>query len=150
MDLKQQIKMNYVLNELIQLKKLSHPNLVAFIDSFFLETKRNLKIVTEFMDGGALTDVAEQIVMSEPQIAAISFEVLKGLDFLHDQNIIHRDIKSDNILLDTRGIVKIADLGFSVKVSVNETRKTACGTPYWMSPELVIIHSSLISSAIRL
>lgn len=89
------------------------------------------------MDGNSLTTIIEQTDLTEPQIAAISFEVLKGLDFLHDQNVIHRDIKSDNILLNTKGNVKLADLGYSSNVDTDEKRKTAVGTPYWMSPEIV-------------
>lgn len=136
--LSQQKRIKLILNELVILSKLRHPNVVSFIDGFYFETpEKSLKIVTEYMDGGALTDVVEKTILSEPQIAAISFEVLKGLDFLHDQNIIHRDIKSDNILLDTRGAVKIADLGYCANISVSEKRRTAVGTPYWMSPELV-------------
>lgn len=127
-----------VLSELILLKRFKHENIVGFLDSFYVESpSKSLRIVTEFMDGGALTDLVMKTELEEPKIAAISFEILKGLDFLHDKNIIHRDIKSDNILLHTDGTVKIADLGFSVNVAVNEKRNTAVGTPYWMSPELV-------------
>lgn len=133
--------MKSILSELIIHKKFKHPNVVCFIDAFFDETpEKVLKIVLEFMDGGALTTILDRTKLDEPEIAAISYEVLKGLDFLHDRNIIHRDIKSDNILLDTNGSVKIADLGYSSNVEINEKRKTSAGTPYWMSPEIVNNH----------
>lgn len=129
-----------MLNELRIMKGLHHPNMTNFIEAFFLERDHNQKImwiVMEFMDGGALTDVVTQTVMKETHIAAISFEVLKGMAFLHRNRIIHRDIKSDNILLGLNGTVKISDFGFSVELENDDKRTTMVGTPFWMAPEIV-------------
>ncbi|NWZ17007.1 PAK3 kinase, partial [Agelaius phoeniceus] len=66
-----------------------------------------LWLVMEYMDGGALSDVISKTYLSEVEMAAISRECLQGLDFLHSNHVIHRDVKSDNILLRTDGSVKL-------------------------------------------
>jgi len=92
----------------------------------------------EYMEGGALTDIIEHNQLEEDQISSICFETCKGLDHLHDQQIIHRDIKSDNVLLDARGNVKITDFGFCAKLTESKSKRaTMVGTPYWMAPEVV-------------
>jgi len=83
-----------------------HTNIVNYIDSFL--NKRDLWVVMEYMDGGSLLDVITSNLMSEGQIAAVSREIARGLDHLHRHCVIHRDIKSDNILLSLDGDIKIS------------------------------------------
>ena len=68
----------------------------------------------EYMDAGALTDVVLCTVLSEPQMATVCKELLNGINYLHEQDLVHRDIKSDNVLLSMKGAVKITGLLFSL------------------------------------
>ncbi|OAL51222.1 Pkinase-domain-containing protein [Pyrenochaeta sp. DS3sAY3a] len=139
MDLRNQPRKELIVNEIIVMKDSKHPNIVNFLDAFLQEEQSELWVVMEFMEGGALTDVIDNNPsISEDQIATISFETCKGLEHLHNQNIIHRDIKSDNVLLDGRGNVKITDFGFCAKLTEQRSKRaTMVGTPYWMAPEVV-------------
>ncbi|GAM19688.1 hypothetical protein SAMD00019534_028630 [Acytostelium subglobosum LB1] len=101
----------------------------------------SLWVAMEFMGGGCLTEVLEQfstIKLTESQIAYICAESLKGLAYIHNQYRIHRDIKSDNILLGSDGSVKLADFGYAAQLTKNKQKRvTIVGTPYWMAPELI-------------
>ncbi|KAL5334551.1 kinase-like domain-containing protein [Aspergillus crustosus] len=139
MDLRSQPRKELIVNEIIVMKDSQHANIVNFLDSFFQEQSNELWVIMEFMEGGALTDVIDNNrVIQEDQIATICAETCKGLAHLHGQNIIHRDIKSDNVLLDRAGHVKITDFGFSAKLTETKSKRaTMVGTPYWMAPEVV-------------
>jgi p21-activated kinase 1 len=108
MNLEQQPKKELIINEILVMKESMHKNIVNFIDSYLW--RGDLWVVMEYMEGGSLTDVVTNNMMMEGQIAAVCFEVLEGLQHLHSKGVIHRDIKSDNILLSMYGDIKLSKL----------------------------------------
>ncbi|KAI0698270.1 kinase-like domain-containing protein [Cytidiella melzeri] len=137
MDLSNQPRKELIVNEILVMKESQHPNIVNFLESYLVRNNE-LWVVMEYMEGGALTDIIENNTLEEDQIASISLETCKGLGHLHSQSIIHRDIKSDNVLLDAQGHVKITDFGFCAKLTDQKSKRaTMVGTPYWMAPEVV-------------
>ncbi|XP_039239037.1 serine/threonine-protein kinase STE20-like isoform X2 [Pipra filicauda] len=125
-----------LLKEILVLREKNHPNIVTYVDSYLVS--QELWLVMEHMDGGSLTDVISETWMAVGQIAAVCQECLQGLAFLHSNRVIHRDIKSDNILLGLDGAVKLADFGLCAQLTPEHGKRSSMvGTVYWMAPEVV-------------
>ncbi|CAJ0609754.1 unnamed protein product [Cylicocyclus nassatus] len=116
-----------------------HVNIVKLYACYFYENK--LHMMLEFCGGGAVDAIMIELEkpLTEKQIAYIARYTCEAVAFLHDCNVIHRDLKAGNILLTSDGIVKLADFGVSAKLKDrNERRDTFIGTPYWMAPEVMM------------
>lgn len=114
MDLRKQQRRELLFNEVVIMRDYHHPNIVETYSSFLVNDE--LWVVMEYLEGGALTDIVTHSRMDEEQIATVCKQCLKALAYLHSQGVIHRDIKSDSILLATDGRVSgyfICSLSFS-------------------------------------
>lgn len=136
MDLRRQQRRELLFNEVVIMRDYHHPNIVEMYGSYLFENE--LWVVMEYLEGGPLTGIVTRTSLSEEQIAYICKSCLKALAFLHSQGVLHRDIKSDSILLTTSGQVKISDFGFCAQVTQDvPKRRSLVGTPYWMAPEII-------------
>ncbi|KAK7939555.1 hypothetical protein WMY93_002881 [Mugilogobius chulae] len=124
----------------------NHPNVVKFYGMFYKSDKLSggqLWLVLELCNGGSVTELIKGLLMraqrlQEPVIAYILYSALLGLQHLHNNRIIHRDVKGNNILLTTDGGVKLVDFGVSAQLtSARLRRNTSVGTPFWMAPEVI-------------
>lgn len=136
MNLHKQQRRELLFNEVVIMREYQHKNIVEMYGSYLVDDE--LWVVMEYLAGGALTDIVTRTRMDENQIATVCKSVLKALAFLHANGVIHRDIKSDSILLSKDGRVKLTDFGFVAQVSSDvQKRKSLVGTPYWMAPEII-------------
>lgn len=136
MHLRKQQRRELLFNEVVIMREYHHENVVDMYNSYLVADE--LWVVMEFLEGGALTDIVTHTRMNEEQIATVCVSVLRALAYLHGQGVIHRDIKSDSILLTADGRIKLSDFGFCAQVSKEVTRrKSLVGTPYWMAPEVI-------------
>ncbi|XP_063246026.1 serine/threonine-protein kinase PAK 3-like [Prinia subflava] len=123
-----------IVNELLVVRDNKHPNIINYLDSYLVKDK--LWIIMEYMDGGPLSSVIKEVLMGEGEMAAVCRECLQALECLHSNHVIHRDVKSENILLGMDGSVKLADFGLCAQMTSEHNKwSSMVGTAHWMAPE---------------
>lgn len=133
-----QEKKDLIINEIAMTKTSQNVNVVNYFESYFYNNY--LWIIVELMQGN-LTELisAKKGAIPEQHMAYIFHEVLQALHHLHSRYKMHRDIKSDNVLLSLDGCVKLGDFGYAAQLTTEqEMRFTVVGTPSWMAPELIM------------
>ncbi|XP_031378437.1 mitogen-activated protein kinase kinase kinase NPK1 isoform X2 [Punica granatum] len=137
---KTQTQIRELEEEVKLLKNLSHPNIVRYLGT--AREEDSLNILLEFVPGGSISSLLGKFgSFPESVIRMYTKQLLLGLDYLHKNGIMHRDIKGANILVDNKGCIKLADFGASKKVVELATincAKSMKGTPYWMAPEVIL------------
>lgn len=135
-------RFNEFLREVAIMKRLRHPNIVLFMGA--VTQPPNLSIVTEYLSRGSLYRLLHKPgareILDERRRLSMAYDVAKGMNYLHRRNppIVHRDLKSPNLLVDRKYTVKVSDFGLSrLKANTFLSSKSAAGTPEWMAPEVL-------------
>merc|ERR1712137_78433 len=135
-----------MMKEINFLKNYQHHNIVRYIG--FLKTEKHMNLILEFVDSGSLAQVLAGYGFFPECLAAIYIsQVLEGLMYLHNQKIIHRDIKGGNLLITREGSIKLADFGIATVVSPVQS-SSHVGSPFWMAPEVITDTCSTTASDI--
>lgn len=122
--------------EIRHLRKLDHENIVAFIG--VATQGANYCVIMEFCPNGQLFEFLKQCDSIPPsQVLAWSRQIASGMDYLHQHKIIHRDLKSPNVLISEHNQLKISDFGISRQLKDCSTKMSFAGTVAWMAPEVI-------------
>ncbi|KAJ1277576.1 hypothetical protein BS78_04G014800 [Paspalum vaginatum] len=123
--------------EVYIMRKVRHRNVVQFIGA--CTRQPNLYIVTDFMSGGSVYDYLHKknIAFKIPEILRVATDIAKGMNYLHQNNIIHRDLKTANLLMDENKVVKVADFGVARVKDQSGVMTAETGTYRWMAPEVI-------------
>ncbi|KAK7821195.1 mitogen-activated protein kinase kinase kinase 1 [Quercus suber] len=125
---------SYLEQEISRLKQFEHENIVQYLGTDKDESR--IYIFLELVTKGSLASLYQKYCLRDSQVSAYTRQILNGLKYLHKKNVIHRDIKCSNILVDASGSVKLADFGLAEVTKLIDI-KSCIGNPFWMAPEVV-------------
>ncbi|KAI9850157.1 MAG: hypothetical protein M1838_006044 [Thelocarpon superellum] len=139
-------ELRVIMLEIDLLKNLNHPNIVTYHG--FVKTSESLYIILEYCENGSLHSICKNFgKFPENLVGLYMSQVLHGLLYLHEQGVIHRDIKGANILTTKEGLVKLADFGVATRTTALH-ESSVVGTPYWMAPEVIELSGATTASDI--
>ena len=118
---------------------MEHPNVTKLYETF--ETAKEIYLIQEYVNGVSLYQYIKsksaKKILPEDQARFIFKQLCESIKYIHSRNIVHRDLKLENILIDDRNNLKLIDFGFSICVDSTQKLKIFCGTPSYMAPEIV-------------
>ncbi|KAM0913256.1 hypothetical protein ACQ4PT_012274 [Festuca glaucescens] len=121
-------------HEVSLLSRLEHDNIVQYYGTDKEDGK--FYIFLELVTQGSLAALYQKYCLQDSQVSAYTRQILNGLNYLHQRNVLHRDIKCANLLVDANGLVKLADFGLAKEMSILSQARSSKGTVYWMAPEV--------------
>jgi len=121
------------LDEVAVLYFCDHPNIVKYHHSYLYDDE--IALIMEYLEGGSLSQACKRFTFTESHIAHIAREMLKGISYLHTNHLVHRDLKSANVMLSIKAEIKLIDFGLTVDASMCKVHMV--GSPFWMPPEMI-------------
>ncbi|CAD8177711.1 unnamed protein product [Paramecium octaurelia] len=131
-------KMNNVKREISILKRIEHQNIIKLY--WAIEDKKSINLVMEYISSQSLASYIKSKpnrILPEKECLTLFYQIAMAIKYLHDLNISHRDIKLDNVLMMKTNVVKLIDFGFAICMPLNQKTNVFCGTPHYMSPEII-------------
>ncbi|KAM3141249.1 hypothetical protein pb186bvf_006634 [Paramecium bursaria] len=133
-------------SEVKLLKKLQHKNIIKYYFTEVSEDLSSIDVALELIKSGSLRQVLDQVTLEEQTIRIYTKQIMEGVQYLHENKVIHRDIKGANILIDTDGTIKLTDFGTSQILDNNNPSTGIKGTLNWIAPE-VFLHQDVSYAA---
>lgn len=126
----------YIKREIELHRALDHPFIIKMKDHFY--ENETAFVILEYASGGNLYHyIHKSLFIPKQDLLGMFTQIVLAVEYLHKQNVLHRDIKPENILLDEKRNAKLCDFGWSTECTTYQIRNTFCGTPEYMSPEII-------------
>ncbi|ORX82674.1 Pkinase-domain-containing protein [Basidiobolus meristosporus CBS 931.73] len=142
-------RMAKIKREITVLRSLDHPNIVRLFE--VIETDKYIGIIIEYASGGELFDhILAHRYLKEREACRLFAQLISGVSYMHEKNVVHRDLKLENLLLDRNRNIIITDFGFANQFSspTNDLMATSCGSPCYAAPELVVSEGMYVGTAV--